>query len=343
MATETKKVPKSALRLRVAVDCKFAAAGSDGSKKVPVSMLARTDQPIEHPWWGKIVHDMSGMKLAKDVLPIDYCHYDSEVLGYLDKFDTSKGGLTVSGALVPFQDTDRASEVIFKGQNGVPYEASIDFGGEGIRLEELAPNAVATVNGYTLNGPAVIVREWPLRGVAICPYGADMNTSTQFKDADKQEVSVSVLHTGMREANPTGDDKSIETQQSKQTDSAANTPPVTEQPKLPTQQTKTDEQQQPKPGAEFVTTFGDVGARWFLEGKTFSQCATDFIASQKTELEQLKTKVTELTNQLAELPRGNDPVKLTSAPKGDEKPLPKGVTGGAAAAIATAMSSRKQA
>jgi hypothetical protein len=37
---------------------------------------------------------------------------------------------------------------------------------------------VAPVNGYQFEGPGIIVREWPLRGVAICPYGADANTES---------------------------------------------------------------------------------------------------------------------------------------------------------------------
>jgi hypothetical protein len=195
-------VPKFALRLRASVGCKFAAT-DPASKKAPVTLLARTGQPIEHPWWGKIVHDMSGMRLHKDRLPIDYNHFEDEVLGYLDKFDTTSGDLVVSGALTPFNDQDRASEVLFKGREGVPYEASIDFSGDGLVLEELAPNAVASVNGYQLSGPAVIVRQWPLRGVAICPYGADMNTSAQFSASDEQEVSIraiaSEVETSLRE------------------------------------------------------------------------------------------------------------------------------------------------
>jgi len=68
--------------------------------------------------------------------------------------------------------------VMFKMREGVPYEASIFFGGDGIKLEEVPEGATLTVNGRAFQGPGVVIREWPLRGIAICPYGADQNTES---------------------------------------------------------------------------------------------------------------------------------------------------------------------
>jgi len=58
--------------------------------------------------------------------------------------------------------------------SGTPYEASIYFGGDGIRVEEVAEGQVAQVNGFQFASPGIVIREWPLRGVAVCPYGAEM-------------------------------------------------------------------------------------------------------------------------------------------------------------------------
>jgi hypothetical protein len=82
---------------------------------------------------------------------------------------------------------------MFKMREGVPYEASIFFGGDGIRVEEVAEGETAEVNGYALAGPAVIVREWPLRGIAICPYGADMNTESASNFAAGKSFAVTVI------------------------------------------------------------------------------------------------------------------------------------------------------
>lgn len=167
-----------------AAACAFAGGtvdlGDNGenAKTAPVRLKARSGQPIEHWFWGRVVHDLAGMRLNKSRLTIDYAHNDSEVLGYLNHFDTESGDLVASGALIPFADDDRASEVLFKMRQGVPYEASIFFGGDGIKVQEIGDGEVSPVNGYDFEGPGIIIREWPLRGVAICPYGADANTET---------------------------------------------------------------------------------------------------------------------------------------------------------------------
>jgi hypothetical protein len=150
----------------------------EGTKTAPVKLKARSGKPIEHWFWGKVVHDLAGMRTHKPRLTIDYAHNDAEVLGYLNHFETDTGDLITSGALTPFKDDDRASEVLFKMRQGVPYEASIFFGGDGIKVEEVGEGMVSQVNGYQFEGPGIIIREWPLRGVAICPYGADQNTES---------------------------------------------------------------------------------------------------------------------------------------------------------------------
>lgn len=163
------------------------------AKTAPVRLVARTGKPVEHWFWGRVVHDLAGMRLHKPRIPIDYVHDAKEIIGYLNRFDTETGDLIVSGALIPFKDSDRATEIIHKNRAGVPYEASINFGGDGIKVEELADGQCAQVNGYQFDGPGTIVREWPLRGVAICPYGADANTASAVLRDSNQLFSASVV------------------------------------------------------------------------------------------------------------------------------------------------------
>jgi len=182
-----------------AAACFLAAGEIQSARKNPddrsaaLRMVARSGKPIEHPYWGNIVHDLSGVRMHKNRIPVDYCHDPKEIIGYLNHFDGDSGDLVTTGALVPFKDSDRATEILHKMDAGIPYEASINFGGDGIKLEEIAPGQVAQVNGYQFEGPGVIVREWPLRGVAICPYGADMHTeSVNFADS-KTTIRATVL------------------------------------------------------------------------------------------------------------------------------------------------------
>jgi len=165
----------------------------DGAKTAPVKLKARSGQPIEHWYWGNVVHDLAGMRTHKPRLTVDYAHNDSEVLGYLNHFDATSGDLIASGALTPFREDDRASEVLYKMRQGVPYEASIFFGGDGIKIEEVGEGMVAQVNGYQFAGPGVIIREWPLRGVAICPYGADQNTESAAMSAGNETYTATTI------------------------------------------------------------------------------------------------------------------------------------------------------
>lgn len=181
---KTKEIPATACMLNAG---EFTISRkNETDKSGALRMVARSGQPIEHWFWGRVVHDLSGMRMHKNRLPVDYVHDPKEIIGYLNHFDSETGDLVASGALVPFKDSDRATEIMHKMSAGVPYEASINFGGDGIKVQELEDGEVTEVNGYQFEGPGMVVREWPLRGVAICPYGADMNTESASQFADSK-------------------------------------------------------------------------------------------------------------------------------------------------------------
>ena len=171
MTGESKQLPRAALRFRS--ECKFAAAddaagenqGTADGTKVPFSMTARTGDPIDHWYWGRIVHDMAGMEVAKPTLPVDYCHDPGEILGYADKFDTESNDLVVSGDVVPMPDDedDRASEVIYKQKQGVPYEASIDWSG-GAPVIEYVPTGASVGNNLLPSGLPFMTATAPSSG-----------------------------------------------------------------------------------------------------------------------------------------------------------------------------------
>lgn len=321
------------------------AIGDNGesAKTAPLSMVARSGKPIEHWFWGRVVHDLSGMRLAKPRLPVDYCHDDKEVIGYLNKFDAATGDLVASGALVPFKDNDRATEIVHKMKAGVPYEASINFGGDGIKVEDVPEGFVAQVNGYEFAGPGIIVREWPLRGVAVCPYGADANTesSSNFKasktfsahvvptntkttpketamksesvEAVASETPVAELTESTPEAaTPTADETAAEEQaEASATDAhavEAETVEATEEAKDATPQDETR--------AEFSrmrSDFGDViAAETFASGGTYADAMGLAHARLKSENAALKARISELSAQSTATGR---PVKVTEGTK----------------------------
>jgi hypothetical protein len=79
--------------------------------------------------------------------------------------------------------------------------------------------------------------------------------------------------------------------------------------------------------AQFVAAFGDVGARWFLEGKSFPEATVEYVgklkADQKTAVDALVTENADLKTKLAAVDRGNEPASHSIADgksaKGDGK------------------------
>jgi hypothetical protein len=190
MDSKFSSIPAAACVLTVG-EFQIGDNGTD-AKSAPSTIMARSGKAIEHPFWGNLIHDLSGMRLGKNRVAIDYCHDPKEIIGYLNHFDSASGDLMTSGALVPFKDSDRATEILHKMKQGVPYEASINFGGDGIKVEELMEGQTALVNGFALSGPACIIREWPLRGVAVCPYGQDANTESMSLSASSKTFTATV-------------------------------------------------------------------------------------------------------------------------------------------------------
>ena len=306
--TETVEVPADACRLRSGVaQCTIDKLAKDDSgklKPVPIKMLARTAGAIEHPFWfgGKVIHDMEGMTLHKDVIAVDYRH--DEEIGYLDKFEaSSKLGLTVEGALVPTSSSDdRATKVAERAAGGVPYEASIDFNGP-MLVEYVEEGVSVDVNGQVFEGPGSVVREWVLRGVATCPYGADMDTSTQFKD-DKPIVAMVTKLTAQSEPPVEQDDPTEPKDNPSSQDNSSMSEENTDQQvdNNVDESTSKESQEQSGPMGQqdesvselkrFTDAFGkERGAGYLLEGTSFEDAQTKELSALREENAKLKQRL----------------------------------------------------
>lgn len=287
----TKQVPITALRM-TGIPLKFRGnskpeVGSD----IPVTMLARTADPIDHWYWGKVAHDLAGMSVASEI-PIDYCHDSGEVLGFADTFTVTDDGLETSGSLIPFSADDRATEVAHKAARGVPYQASIDFSQGEIAIEQVPENHFTTVNGREFEGPGIIIRKWTLGGVAICPYGADPGTSTTFAN-DASEATVTVLQT-TEEVNP----MTVETNATTETTSSEALAPVVDHFASYSQQLK-----------RYADRFGATnGVEWFSAGKTWEQALDLHCQSLEASGKQLTATIHDLQAKLAAFAGVESPV-----------------------------------
>lgn len=316
----TKSVPAAALQFdggRV----EFAAAkDAKSGGNVPIQMQARSGQPIVHWYWGKVVHDMAGFSADQPTIPIDFRHDDGDALGFLNKFTPSNEGLLVAGELTPLKEDDRASTILKQSAAGVPYQASIFF--RPTQLEEVMPGMTAEVNGYTVDGPAIIVRKWSLRGVAVCLYGADHRTKSQFSDGDEIAVPLFTSETSMSATSappapaadkggaPAADPKALSGgagEAPKAGDKLAADAPAT----VPTKQSETSAD----PRAEvkrYVAAFGaENGAKWYGEGIEFSAAMELHAKALNAQLAERDAKIGELNTKLASVDRGEgSPVKF---------------------------------
>lgn len=225
----------------------------------PVKILCRTAGPINHWWFGAIIHDLAGVQL-KPKVSLDWCHDYDQQIGYLDQFEITPEGLFGSGKIVPFKADDRAAELLFKGDRGVPYEASIDWTGDS-RIEELDYGMTAVVNGQVVTGPCLIVREWSLTAVAVCPHGADGGTQTKFRDGPGKGATMTKKP----------DD-------TKPTEGSAGKTFSAEDLQL------------------WKTQFGAEGVDWLVEGLTIDQAKERFAANQA---KALNSRIEELTKATA--------------------------------------------
>lgn len=313
MSSTTKRVPASALHCSVG-EFQLGEHGEQ-AKSAPFKMVARSGEAINHWYWGKIVHDLSGMQLHKQRLPIDYEHDGREVIGYANRFDFASGDLEVSGALTPYKDSDRAAEIIYKASQGVPYEASINFGGGEIALEEIPEGFTTQVNGREFAGPGVIVRKWNLRGIAVCPYGADMNTSTNFSNESSfQEVTLMT----------TEETPAVETEApAVEVETAVETVEAPVEPVAVETNTPAAELSAKPTGQQFLDRFGDQGGVWFAQGKTWAEACelnerklAETIAAKDAEIAELKTKL----SASAVAGGADEPVNFQAEKRGGARP-----------------------
>lgn len=328
MQTIERSAPKNALAF-AGPEFQFAAEPLAEGKppRGKISMLARSSKPIYHWWWGKVVHDMAGF-VSPQRVPIDYCHDDTELLGTLDKFTASNAGLMVGGEVVSFSPQDRAAEVLFRGSaegGALPYQSSIFFTFE--TLEEVMPGASVEVNGEQFTGPGIVIRKWSVRGVAVCPYGYDPNTSTQFADRLVGEIPFSFLQpenamsvTNPTSAKPTSPAAAQAAQLSTSQQPAGGT--STAEPAGATELGKvgTPDPEPEDPHAKltaelkrFTDRFGAVnGAKWFTERKSFADALELHIAEQEKQLAASKAETAAVQQKLNSLNRGElEPVSMT--------------------------------
>lgn len=278
-----------------------------------VKIVARTANAATSWWFGPCVHSFEGMR-ASARMPLDYCHDPKEVIGFAETPKVEGDALVIPSYIQPFKDGDRASEILFRGKAGTPYQASIQMS-ENYKSLWLSEGQSAVVDGRTVEGPCTIFTEWELIGLAVCPQGVDIGTSVGFDGeapATTETEDVPALsedtETEAGTATELSEPETTETELSDTTE----TIPEGEDKKLSQNPTRARE------GQRFITAFGaDRGAGYFAKGLSFSQAQQAFQKDLVAENAQLKTQLSAKPGK--QPPASSPPVKFT--PTTDEKPL----------------------
>ena len=316
--TDTREAPASAFRFNAASPVQFAARGAEQAQSKAVTLLARTGAPIDHWYWGRIVHDFAGMK-AKEVIALDWNHDPNELIGKADKLDASSGNLMAFATIESIEVGDQADKIIKRSDRGVPYEASIYFNPWDMVLEYLPEGTFTEVNGAQVEGPLVIAREWTLRRIALVSSGADSGTEASFSSREDDAAKFSLNWKGPSMATKatdagkqTADTKPADEGAGKQSAESTAGDKAKTPPSIPTTQLD-----------KYVDKFGAVDGLEYLRGGLSYENALE---KHLEKLEATKLKADEdkasAETKLAALNLGELAAVDTGKATNDEKPGP---------------------
>jgi len=149
------------------------AAESTTRTDAKITGTAYSGGTFGQTWSGiPIVVDLAGVQIAAQI-PLMYNHYyDPQFRLGMIQVQNSGSALTFSGEI----DTDKVlgAGVVAEGKK-YDWQASIGADVVG-KTEEIEAGKEANVNGRTIAGPAVIVRQCKLREVSLVALGADSDT-----------------------------------------------------------------------------------------------------------------------------------------------------------------------
>ena len=149
----------------------------EGDKPVRCTGVAYSGGSFRQ-WWSALpcYVDLSGMRLAEQVCLMYDHDYDPECrLGVIEAKNDGKT-LTIDGE---FDTGNPLAQSIIR--SGKKFNWQLSIGAENVKVERVDEGTVETINGNTVNGPAIVVRESVLREVSIVAIGADAKTSMEIR------------------------------------------------------------------------------------------------------------------------------------------------------------------
>ncbi len=144
-------------------------------------------------------------------------------------------------------------------------------------------------------------REWPLRGVAICPYGADNQTSVNALSDEKFSVLFVNKEKEMSTENMSAEEKKAQELKLEEEKKAAE---LKEKKAAELKKEETEStvmlSSDGTSGPAFIKAYGPDGGVWFAEGKSFQEAGTLYIAKLEGRVEGLEKKLTAVVEGLGD-------------------------------------------
>lgn len=161
-----KKTPTLDLRLSEGAQWQIAPLAGDAPRRF--SGIANSGRPFGYGSYQMVV-DFDGIRLKdKTAVLIDH---DGRQRAGVCTLSVVPDGLKADGVLL---DNQHGQSVAAESDAGFPWEMSAHV--QSSRVEELSAGATAQVNGHTLTGPMLIMRECAIREVSFTAVGVDGNT-----------------------------------------------------------------------------------------------------------------------------------------------------------------------
>lgn len=169
----------------------LSGASTDNTAPRTFSGVAHSGQPFVYKGQRAIV-DLSTIS-HKDAVPALLLHDRAARVG-VGRLAVGADGLTISGTLL---DNEHGKQVAAEADQGFPWQMSAHI--DPARVESLPAGKTASVNGQTVTGPILILRNSDVREVSFTPTGVDKNTHAAVlgdeEDPDKsnpQESNVNL-------------------------------------------------------------------------------------------------------------------------------------------------------
>lgn len=283
----------------------------NGHYTFPVSLLARSPDPINHWYWGKIVHNLAGMKTNGKKVALDWQHYSDAICGD-GECEVTADGLMLKGEVVSFREGDYGDQICNYLVAGIPLEASIQFDMEqGFKLSYLKKDESAKVNGREIVGSCAVADEWLLRRVAICPSGYDPNTRTQALSAERNNTALVAISVSRQETSPPPSPSSLSTEDTMPTEQTpAQAAAATPAPTLPAAgQLSIVELKR------FTDRFGfENGSKWALEGLSYEAALDRHALALETARTEAAAALAQKDQTIAAMSLGHkDPATHTAS------------------------------